>query len=180
MCVIIMKPNSDKNNAVILQNLPDTHRDKIKRLLLDSTCDSRVYTKEAIHTYQNIAYQCDVSVAAVRAVAASLKAEIQERDLAMEGEMRSVTLSAARMAVMQIAEKLENREIGAKELPVVYGILTDKFVALKGMDKAQGSITINGDVGELAGSILGLLQRAVDRSNAVDAVVIEDPQHLDN
>lgn len=168
-----MKPNSDKNNQVILKNLPDKHRDKIRELLLDGNRDSKNYTGELIHTYQNIAYQCDVSIAAVRAVAATIKPELQERTLQIEGEVKELALSGAKMAMAQLVERLQAGEVETKNLPVVAGILTDKYIALKGADKQTAAVAIIGDAGEIAQSIIATLQRAAERAQAVDAEVIE-------
>lgn len=169
-----MKPKSNDNSKIILNNLPVTKRERIKQLLLDGCRDNDDYTKLPIHTYEKVAFECDVSVAAVRAVASSIRQEIQARDLQMEGEVKALALSGAKMALAQLVDRLQAGEIQTKDLHIVAGILTDKYIALKNADKQAAAVAIIGDPSDLAVSIIETLQRAADRSKAIDVEPLEE------
>ena len=68
----------------------------------------------------------------------------------------------------QIIEGLQEKRANISQLPYIAGVLTDKYLAIKASDKAQTGLTVNVDLGEVAGSLASILQRATDRQQAID------------
>jgi len=170
-----MKPNYElrKADISIINSLDPSKYTEIRNLLLDNGNGEhgRDNTTVGIKTYTKIAYQCDVSIAAVRAVARSMHTEMQADELGRMDELRRLVLAGATSATAQLLEALENGEIRPTQLPTVTGILIDKLDVLRKADPttaAQSSLTISGDLDGIASTLAAILQRGKDRQHAID------------
>lgn len=170
-----------KADVSIINSLsPDKYR-QIRDALLDNGSDGHGKDNPTvgIKTYTKIAYLCDVSIAAVRAVARSMRSEMQVDELARMDELRRLVMAGATSATSQLLDALDAGEIRPTQLPTVAGIFIDKYMALRAADPStasQASLTVTVSVEDIASTLAAVLQRAADRRAAVnvDSVVVDD------
>lgn len=177
------KPNTElrKADVTIINSLSPDKYSQIRDALLDNGRNDHgdKSTTIGVKTYTKIAYLCDVSIAAVRAVARSMRSEMQVDELARMDELRRLVMAGATSATSQLLDALDAGEIRPTQLPTVAGIFIDKLMALRAADPStasQASLTVSGNVEDIASTLAAVLRRAADRQTAVDvdSVVVDD------
>jgi len=158
-----------KSDITLLQRVDQDKQEQIRKALVGDN-----NTLEGITTYTKIAYALSVPVSVVRAVARSMRNELQSDELARKDELRRAIMQGAITATDQLLTALEAGEIRATQLPTVVGILVDKYKALADDDAPTGlTAIVAGDMSQLASSILQVLQNAHDRAKAIDVEVTD-------